>query len=113
MEVGSGASYGGTTGETRLRIAERVAHRSTAPRLTETEFSAGLTQVKAKNLIWQRSGSRVTSGLGRITSLRHFPYPGVVGLAGLGRITARVTGLSHFPYPGVIGLAGLARVKLV
>jgi hypothetical protein len=46
----------------------------------------------------------------------------VVGLAGLGRVMARVTGLRHFPYPGAVGLAeldqftaqvtGLARVKL-
>jgi hypothetical protein len=47
-----------------------------------------------------------------VTGLRHFPYPGEVGLAGLGQVTARVTRLRHFPYPGVIGLAGLGRVKL-
>jgi hypothetical protein len=78
----------------------------------ETEFSAGLTRVKAKPISGIRSGSRVRSGPGRVTGLRLFPYPGPIRLAGLGRITARVTGLRHFPYPGAIGLAGLARVKL-
>jgi hypothetical protein len=45
-----------------------------------TEFSAGLTRVKAKTLSEIGSGSRVKSGPGRTTGLRHFPYPGVVGL---------------------------------
>jgi hypothetical protein len=51
---------------------------------TDTEFSAGLAWVKAKTLSSIRSGSRVRSGPGRITGLRHFPYPGAVGLGGLG-----------------------------
>jgi hypothetical protein len=38
------------------------------------------------------------------------PYPGAVGLAGLGQVTARETGLRHFPYPGAVGSAGLGRV---
>jgi hypothetical protein len=33
-------------------------------------------------------------------------------LSGSGQVTARVTRLRHFPYPGAIGLAGLGRVKL-
>jgi hypothetical protein len=41
--------------------------------ITETGFSAGLAWVKAKTL----------SGSGQEAGLRHFPYPGVVGLAGL------------------------------
>jgi hypothetical protein len=69
----------------------------------ETEFLARLTRIKAKTLSRIRSGSRVRSGLGRVTGLRLFPYPGVIGLAGLCRITARVTGLWHFPYPGRSG----------
>jgi hypothetical protein len=55
----------------------------------ETKFSAGLAWVKAKK-----------------------PYSGAVGLAGLGRVTARITRLRHFSYPGTIGLAGLSQVKL-
>jgi hypothetical protein len=50
-------------------------------------------------------------GPGRVIGLRLFPYPGAIGLAGLGRIMARVTGLRYFPYPGVIGLAGLSSSK--
>jgi hypothetical protein len=65
----------------------------------ETEFPAGLTRVKAKTLSRIRWGSRVRSGLGRVTELRLFPYLGAIALAGLGRITAWVTGLRHFPYP--------------
>jgi hypothetical protein len=52
----------------------------------KTEFLAGLAQAKAKTLSKIGSGSRVRSGPGRITGLRHFPYLGVVRLAGLGRI---------------------------
>jgi hypothetical protein len=33
--------------------------------------------------------------MARVARLRHFPYPGAVGLAGLGRVTARVTGLAQ------------------
>jgi hypothetical protein len=62
--------------------------------ITETKFSAGLAWVKAETLSGSDRVSRVRSGLGRVTGLRHFPCPGVVGLAGLGRVT------------------GLARVKL-
>jgi hypothetical protein len=54
--------------------------------ITDTEFSVGLAWVKAKTLSGIMSGSRVRSGPGRITGLRHFPYPGAVGLAGLGRV---------------------------
>jgi hypothetical protein len=78
----------------------------------ETEFLAELTRGKAKTLSRIGSGSRVRSDPGWVTGLRLFPYPGVIGLAGLGRITTRVTGLRHFPYPRAIGLAGLAWVKL-
>jgi hypothetical protein len=56
----------------------------------ETEFSAGLAQVKAITLSEIGPESRVRSGPGRITGLRHFPYPGAVGL---GRVTAQVTRL--------------------
>jgi hypothetical protein len=66
----------------------------------ETKFLAGLTRIKAKTLSGIGSGSRVRSGLGRVTGLRLFPYLGAIWLAGLGWITARVTGLRHFPYPG-------------
>jgi hypothetical protein len=59
----------------------------------ETEFSAGLAQVKAITLFEIGPESRVRSGPGRITGLRHFPYPGAVRLVGLGRVTAQVTGL--------------------
>jgi hypothetical protein len=45
-----------------------------------TEFPAKLTRLKAKTLSEIGSGSRVRSGLGRTTGLRHFPYPGVLGL---------------------------------
>jgi hypothetical protein len=38
----------------------------------ETEFLAGLTRVKAKTLSEIRSGSRVGSGLDRVTGLRLF-----------------------------------------
>jgi hypothetical protein len=69
----------------------------------ETEFLARLTLIKVKTLSGIGSGSRVRSGPGRVTGLKLFPYLGVIGLAGLGRITARVTGLWHFPYPGRSG----------
>jgi hypothetical protein len=42
--------------------------------------------------------------------LRQKPYPGAVGLAGLGWVMARVARLRHFPYPGAVGLAGFGRV---
>jgi hypothetical protein len=54
--------------------------------ITETKFSARLAQVEAKTLSEIGSGSWVRSGPGQITGLRHFPYPGAVGLAGLGRV---------------------------
>jgi hypothetical protein len=76
--------------------------------ITETRFSTGLVRVKAETLSGR---GRVRSGPGWVTGLRHFPYPGAIGLAGLARVTARVTGLRHFPYPGAIMLAGLGRVK--
>jgi hypothetical protein len=46
---------------------------------TDTEFLARLAHVKAETL--SKSG-RVTSW---VTGLRHFPYPGAIGLAKLGR----------------------------
>jgi hypothetical protein len=76
---------------------------------TETEFPAGLARVKAETLSGSGQVSRVRSGPGWVTGLRHFPYPGVIGLAGLSRVTAPVTELRHFPYPGTIMLG---RVKL-
>jgi hypothetical protein len=45
-----------------------------------------------------------------LAGLRQIPYPRVIGLAGLGRVTAQVTGLRHFPYPGAIRLTGLGQV---
>jgi hypothetical protein len=69
--------------------------------ITETGFSAGLARVKVKTLFGSSRVSRVRSGLGRVTGLRHFPYPGAIGLAGLGRVMARVTELWHFPYLGL------------
>jgi hypothetical protein len=69
----------------------------------EIEFPAGLTRVKVNILSGIGSGSRVRLGPGRITGLRLFPYPGAIGLAGLGQITTRVTGLRHFPYLGRSG----------
>jgi hypothetical protein len=50
--------------------------------ITETGFPAGLARVKAKTL----SGSSRLAGLGQVTGLRHFPYPGAIGLAGLGSV---------------------------
>jgi hypothetical protein len=50
----------------------------------ETEFLVGLARVKAKSLSESGRVSRVRSGLGRVTGLRCFPYPGAIGLAGLG-----------------------------
>jgi hypothetical protein len=52
--------------------------------ITETEFLTGLARVKAKTLSGSDRVSWVRSGPGRVTGLRHFPYPGVIGLAGLG-----------------------------
>jgi hypothetical protein len=63
--------------------------------ITETKFLAGPTWVMAKTLSEIGSGSRVRLGPSRITGLRHFHYPGMVGLAGLGRVTAQVTGLGR------------------
>jgi hypothetical protein len=80
--------------------------------ISRTRFSAGLARVKAKTLSGSSRVSRVRPGLGWVTGLRHFPYPGVIGLSGLGQVTAQVTGLRHFPYPGAIGLAGLGRAKV-
>jgi hypothetical protein len=40
--------------------------------ITETDILAGLTRVKAKTLFGIGSGSRVRSGPGRVTGLRHF-----------------------------------------
>jgi hypothetical protein len=51
--------------------------------ITKTGFSAELARVKAKTLSGSSRVSWVRSGPGRVTELRYFPYPGVVGLAGL------------------------------
>jgi hypothetical protein len=51
--------------------------------ITETKFPAGLARVKEKTLSGSGLVSRVRSGPGWVTGLRHFPYPGVVELAGL------------------------------
>jgi hypothetical protein len=48
--------------------------------ITKTEFPAGLVRVKEKTLYRSSRVSRVRSGPGQVTGLRHFPYPGVVGL---------------------------------
>jgi hypothetical protein len=42
----------------------------------ETEFLAALSWVKLKTLSGSGLVSRVRSGLGRVTGLRRFPYPG-------------------------------------
>jgi hypothetical protein len=42
----------------------------------ETEFLAGLTQVKAKTISEIGLGSQV---MAQVTGLRHFPYPGRSG----------------------------------
>jgi hypothetical protein len=55
---------------------------------TDTEFLARLAHVKAETL----------SKSGRVSQV--------------GRVTSWVTGLRHFPYPGAIGLAKLGRDKL-
>jgi hypothetical protein len=52
--------------------------------IKETGFPTGLAQVKAKTISGSGRVSRVRSGTGRVTELRRFPYPGAVGLAGLG-----------------------------
>jgi hypothetical protein len=52
--------------------------------------------------------NRLDPGFTGLTGLWRKPYPGAIGLAGLGR----VIGLRLFPYSGAIGLVGLARVKL-
>jgi hypothetical protein len=44
----------------------------------ETEFSTGLTWVKAKTLSGIGLGSRVRSGPGRVTGLGHFLYQGAI-----------------------------------
>jgi hypothetical protein len=49
----------------------------------ETEFSAGLTRVKAKTLSGIRSRSQVRLGPGRVTELSLFTFLGAIGLAGL------------------------------
>jgi hypothetical protein len=49
--------------------------------ITKTDVLAGLTQVKVETLSEIGSGCRVTLGPGQITGLRHFPYPGAIGLA--------------------------------
>jgi hypothetical protein len=72
--------------------------------ITETGFSAGLARVMAKTL--SRSGrvSRVSSGPVRITELRRFPYPGVVGLAGLSSDKTKTSPRADFsliPQPGL------------
>jgi hypothetical protein len=56
--------------------------------IMETRFLAGLAWVKAKTLSGSGRVSRDRSGPGRVTGLRCFPYPGAVGLAGLGRFWA-------------------------
>jgi hypothetical protein len=63
--------------------------------ITETEFSAGLARIKAETLSGSGRVIRVRLGPGQVTGLWHFPYPGVIGLAGLGWVTARVTGLAR------------------
>jgi hypothetical protein len=55
----------------------------------ETEFPAGLAWVTAKSLSGSGGVSRVRSGLGRVTGLRHFPYLGAIGLAELARVKLR------------------------
>jgi hypothetical protein len=49
---------------------------------------AGLARVNAETLSRSSQDSQVSSGSGKVTELSHFPYMGVVGLAGLGRVTA-------------------------
>jgi hypothetical protein len=66
--------------------------------ITKKGFSAELAQVKAKTI----SGSGREAGLGRVTGLRCFPYPRVVGLAGLNSNKAKNSprnGFSLIPKP--------------
>jgi hypothetical protein len=68
----------------------------------KTKFSAMLAWVKAKTLSGILSGSQIRSGLDRIIGLRHFPYPGAVGLAGLSSGKAKTlprAGFSLIPQP--------------
>jgi hypothetical protein len=63
--------------------------------ISGTEFSARLSRVKAETLSGSGWISQVRSGPRWVIRLRHFPYPGAIGLAGLGRVTARITGLAR------------------
>jgi hypothetical protein len=69
--------------------------------ITETEFLAGLTWVKAKTLSGIGSGSRVRSGPGRISRFR---VAGLCGLAGLSTGKAKTSpraGFRLIPQPGL------------
>jgi hypothetical protein len=80
--------------------------------ITETEFPAGLARVKAKTLSGSDWVSRIRSGYGLGNRVKPF------SLSGSGRVSrvrlgpGRITGLRRFTYPRVVGLVGLARVKL-
>jgi hypothetical protein len=66
--------------------------------ITETEFLAGLTRVKAKTLSGIGSGSRVRSGLSWISRVK------VAGLSGLTSGKAKTSpraGFSIIPQPGL------------
>jgi hypothetical protein len=55
----------------------------------ETEFPAGLTRVKAKNLSRIGSGSRVRSDYGSGNRVKAFSLSGAIGLARLARVKLR------------------------
>jgi hypothetical protein len=54
--------------------------------IMETGFPVGLAQVKAKTLSGSSRVSRVRSGYGSGNQVEHFPYPGAIRLAELGRV---------------------------
>jgi hypothetical protein len=69
--------------------------------ITETEFLAGLTRVKAKTLPEIRSGSRVRSGLGRLSRVRVAGLSGLAGLSSGKEKTSPRAGFSLIPQPGL------------
>jgi hypothetical protein len=50
--------------------------------------------------------------MAQVTGLRHFPYPGAIGLDGLGRVTARVRQKLHLGLALALSLS-LGRVSWV
>jgi hypothetical protein len=73
----------------RRFIRNREGGESGSVTIMETKFLVELAWVKAETLSGSGRVSRVRSGLGRVIGLRHFPYPGVIGLAELGQVKLR------------------------